>query len=271
MALFSATSSFAQDIPKDEARFTQHVAELLRKEVGDTAVTVKGPLTLGLGELQANLDRVFAFCKRNTDGCSQEIDTYVRGAAQVHRDRNAAPKREAARLVVRTTQYLQNVQGSLPHDAPALQPRPLVEGLVALPVLDSPRTIRMLTERDNKALGLTPDETYQLALANTRAALKPLMEVAKVAGAGQIGQLAGDSFHPSRLALHDTWAPLAEAQGGKLIVAAPATDAIFYISEDTSTAIDALRALVNNVMSRAPNRLSDTLLRWNQSGWEIVR
>ena len=96
------------------------------------------------------------------------------------------------------------------------------------------------------------------------------MEVAKIAGKGQIGQLIGDSFNPSRLLLLDTWAPLAKAQNGILIVAIPATDAIFYIGEETPVAIDALRALVTNVLARAPNRLSSTLLRYKDSGWEVL-
>jgi uncharacterized protein YtpQ (UPF0354 family) len=258
------------DIPKDETRFTEYVAEQLRAEVGDAPVVNKSPLTIGVGELQANLDRIFAFCNRNAEGCSKEVTTYVKGVAQVYRDQNAPPTREAVRLVVRTTQYVQQTQSSLPPGSPSLQPKPLVDGLVLLPVLDSPRTIRMLNKEDMKSLGLSDEEVQQLALANLRSSLKPLMDAAKIAGRGQIGQLVGDSFHPSRIALLDTWAPLAKAQGGKLIVAAPTTDAVFYVGEDTAVAIDALRALVRNVMSRAPNRLSDILLRWTPTGWEVV-
>jgi hypothetical protein len=97
------------------------------------------------------------------------------------------------------------------------------------------------------------------------------MDVAKVAGPGHIGQLVGDSFNPSRLALFDTWAPLAEAQGAKLIVAAPATDAVFYVGDNSPVAIDALRTLARNVMGQAPHPLSEILLRWTPTGWEIVR
>jgi hypothetical protein len=96
------------------------------------------------------------------------------------------------------------------------------------------------------------------------------VDVAKVANHGQIGQLVGDSYQPSRLALFDTWAPLAKAQGGKLIVALPAKDAVFYVGDDTKTAIDALRTLVRNVLSHAPGPLSDILLRWTPTGWEVV-
>jgi hypothetical protein len=112
---------------------------------------------------------------------------------------------------------------------------------------------------------------YELGLKNTRASLKPLTQVAKAAKRAEIGQLVGDSYEPSRLVLHDDWAPLAAAQNGTLIVAVPATDAVFYIGEDTPVAIDALRTLARNVFSRAPNRLTETLLRWSDAGWGVVK
>jgi uncharacterized protein YtpQ (UPF0354 family) len=260
----------AQDIPKDEAGFTEFVAVQIRAEIGDASIAIKGPLSVAVGNVQANLDRIFGFCKRNTEGCSKEIANYVKALGQAYRDQNTAPSREALRLVVRTTQYVQQVEGALGPGTPPLHPKVLVEGLVMLPVLDAPRTIRMLSDGDLKTLGLSADDVQQVAVANLRSSLKPLMEAAKVAGHGQIGQLVGDPFDSSRLVLLDTWAPLAAAQGGKLIVAAPATDAVFYVSEDSPAAIDALRTLVRSVMSRAPNRLSELLLRWTPGAWEIV-
>ena len=270
-SLTLSASVLAQDIPKDEAGFTEFVTGQIRAEVGDASIAIKGPLSVAVGDMQANLDRIFGFCKRNSEGCSKEVANYVKALGQAYRDQNVAPSREALRLVVRTTQYVQQVEGALGPGTPPLHPKILVEGLVLLPVLDAPRTIRMLSDGDMKTLGLTADEVQQAAAANLRSSLKPLMDTAKVAGHGQIGQLVGDAFDSSRLALLDTWAPLASAQGGKLIVAAPATDAVFYIGEDSPDAIDALRTLVRNVMSRAPNRLSDILLRWTPGGWELVR
>lgn len=267
-ALVHSGAAYAQDTSRDEAAFTEHVATLLRKEVGEAAVVVKSPLTLGLGELQANLDRVFAFCRRDVSGCQAEVDRYVKAAADVHKDRTAPPTREAVRVIVRTAAYAQSGGAGAPIQT---QPRPFVDGLVALPALDSRHTLRMLGEKDNAQLGLTSQEVYELGLANLRRTLAPLMSVAKVAGPGQIGNLVGDTFHPSRLLLHDSWAPLAQAQGGVLVVAIPATDAVFYIGDDKPASLDALRTLVQNVIGRAPNRLSPALLRWKESGWELVR
>ena len=271
VTLASPTTVRAQSVPLEEAAFTEYMANLLRKEAGESNVVVKGPLTLGLGELQANLDRVFAFCKREKGSCETELDRYVKGAAQVHKDRTAPPRRDAVRVVLRASQYVQAAQSSVGGQGAQILPRPFTDGLVSLPVLDSPLTVRMLGSKDNTQLGLSEAEVHELGLRNLRATLKPLMDVAKVARPGQIGRIVGDTYDPSRLLLHDAWEPLAKEQKGTLIVAIPATDAVFYIGEDTPIAIDALRALVKNVLSRAPNRLSDVLLRWTASGWEPVR
>jgi hypothetical protein len=263
--------AIGEDIPKDQAGFTEYVAGRLGAEIGDASVVTLTPLILKLGGLQANLDRIYAFCKTNAARCSTEVENYVKGTAETYRAHNAPITREAIRVVVRTTQYVQQTQGSFPPGTPELLLRPFVEGLVLLPVLDSPRTIRLLNNKDLQTLGLTEEETQQLGLANLRSSLKPLMEVAKVAVTGSIGQLIGDSFNPSRLALIDTWAPLAEAQGGKLIVVAPASDAVLYVGDDSPVALDALRSLAHNVINKAPHPLSEVLLRWKPTGWEVVR
>lgn len=63
------TPKDASDIPRDASGFTEHVAEQVRRELADVAVTIKGPLTLGLGGMQANLDRIYDFCRRDLVGC----------------------------------------------------------------------------------------------------------------------------------------------------------------------------------------------------------
>lgn len=267
----SSATSYAEEIPQDEAGFTKYVAAQLQSEIGEDAVVIKSPLTLGLGQFQANLDRVFRFCASNASGCPAELDHYVKGVAEVYREHNAPPSKEAVRIVIRSSEYVHAVQSSTFAPGPAqILPEPFVEGLVALPVLDSPRTVKMLGEKEATKLGLTEDEIFKLGLANLRNELRPLMDVAKVAGKGQIGQLVGETYDPSRLLLVDSWAPLAAKQGGVVIVAIPATDAVFYVGEDTPVARDALRTLARNVIARAPNPLSNALLRWHESGWEVV-
>src|SRR5437660_3901415 len=97
VALAACGSARAQSIPKGEAAFTEYVATQIRRAVEGETVEVKGPLTLGIGEIQANLDRIFAFCNRNTSACASEVSNYVKGVTQVLKDRNAPPSKEAVR------------------------------------------------------------------------------------------------------------------------------------------------------------------------------
>jgi hypothetical protein len=73
LSLAYSFNASAGDIPKDEAGFTDYVAKQFRVEIGDSAVVVKSPLTLGIGNLQANLDRIYTFCRQNNDGCSRDM------------------------------------------------------------------------------------------------------------------------------------------------------------------------------------------------------
>jgi hypothetical protein len=258
----------AQDVPRSEAAFTQYVAEKMRRELG-TAVTIKGPLTLGVGELQGNLDRIYAFCGTNPKDCQGEISTYVKAIAQVRKAGITPPAKQNVRLIVRTKAYVASAREQL--RAEKLEVRPLAGELVILPALDMPRTLRSLTQKDAQDLGLSMDKVYELGRSNLSKTLKPLLKEAKAAQSGQIGYIQGDAYHSSRLALLESWAPLAKAQGGKLIAAAPATDTVLFMGDDTPIAIDAFRTLVAKIARQAPNPLSEQLLRWTPKGWEVVR
>lgn len=257
----------AQDVPRTEGAFTAHVAAELRRTLKDAPVVVTAPLTLKVGSFQANLNRVFDYCRTDTDHCRQEIATYVTTLAHVYQGDAGPPSREALRIVVRPRDYAQYTR----NQEIGLQPRDLAGGLVMLPVIDQPTTLRQLVAADLATLGIAADEAFKLGLANLRKQFKPLPAVAKPVVPGKIGVLASDPYQSSRLALHDSWAPLAQAQGGHLIVAAPATDTVLYIAGDSPEMIDGFRAFVGNVSARSSHPLSTELLRWKASGWEPVR
>jgi hypothetical protein len=269
--LFDSASWQPMPSAEELNAFTDRVADRLRARLGNTPVDVKGPLTLSVGELQANLDRVFSFCNRDAAKCDAEIERYVAGVDESIRLVREPVSRDDVRLVVRTTEYFARLQGSVDKSALMPQPRKLAEGLVVLPAADSPKTIRILISAEPlKELNLSTEELYRLGDANLRKSLKPIMQAAKPVGKSQIGSIEPNQYNSGRLALVDSWAPLAQAQGGVLIVCAPATDTILYISEDTPSAIDALRELAKSALKRAPNPLSDKMLRWTSDGWQEV-
>jgi hypothetical protein len=61
VALAACGSAHAQSVPKGEAAFTEYVATQMRRAIAGETVKVEGPLTLGVGGIQANLDRIFAY------------------------------------------------------------------------------------------------------------------------------------------------------------------------------------------------------------------
>jgi len=263
--------SSAQDVPKDEAGFTEFVAQAMRREVGDAAVSIKGPLTLSVGPLQANLDRIFGFCRTNDTACASEVDRYVKGTAQVMKQQTAPLDKASVRLVVRSSAYIKRAQESLGSDGPSLQFRSLVEGLVLVAVLDTPRAIRPLDDRDLKRLAVSQDQLFELGGANLIANLEPLSDRAKPVGSGQIGTITGTVYEVGRVALPSQWASLARAQQGTLVIALPTTDVVLYVSESSSSAIDALRALAKSTAAKASNPLSATvILKWGGERWELV-
>src|SRR5450432_1632966 len=93
IAFAAAGLSLAQTIPHDPAAFTEYVATKLRAEAGDASVVVKAPLTLGLGELQANLDRIFVFCRSGSSACPDEVDRYVKGVVETYKERTSPPSK----------------------------------------------------------------------------------------------------------------------------------------------------------------------------------
>lgn len=254
----------------DEPGFTDHMAQALRRELGELPVSIKGPLTLSVGSWQANLDRIYAFCRKNESACAAEADRYAKGAAQVLKAQNAPIDKGAVRLVVRASDYIKRAQASLGSDGPVLQARPLVEGLVTVAVLDTPRAIRPLDDRDLKKLEVSQEQLFEIGAGNLRSTLKPLSESARPAAAGQIGTLPDGLDQVGRVAIPAEWAPLADAQNGTLLIAMPTTDKVLYVSESSPAAIDALRAFARNMAGKAPNPLSLAVLKWTKEGWELV-
>jgi hypothetical protein len=266
--VLNASPAMAKDAPRGEAAFTDYVAEKIRRELG-VAVTIKGPLTLGIGTMQGNLDRIYGFCGANPAGCGSEIANYVKAIAEATKTATTPPAKQNVRLIVRTKAYIESARQQLRRDK--MEARPLAGELVIVPALDMPRTLRSMTAKDAQDLGLPMDKVYELGRSNLSRTLKPLMKETQAVRSGQIGYIEGDPYHSSRLALHDSWAPLAKAQGGRLIVAAPATNLIVFISDDTPVAIDAFHTVATQLVRQASNPLSAQLLRWTPKGWEAAR
>lgn len=265
--------------PKEEAAFTAWMAERIQGRIDDARVEVDSPLTLKLrqadGEeiLQANLDRIHDFCTRAPEQCEDAAAQYVAMVSEhlQARDRDQSIEASMVRVAVRSREYLETTQKQLPADAPRIVARPLVGDLMAVAVVDFPRSIRLFTTDDAKALKLTENEVFELGLKNLRADLKPLGKSAQPTADKSFRSLSDSPYESSRLALHAEWKPIAERLGGNLIVAVPAADVLLYGRGDSKLAVDALRATASRAANQADRPLSVSVFRWTQRGWENVR
>ena len=74
----------ATEGPIEPDAYTAYVAKLLADEAPELSITVEERLTLGIkvngsdSQTQANLDRIWEFCRRNQRECDEAINDYVR-------------------------------------------------------------------------------------------------------------------------------------------------------------------------------------------------
>ena len=238
---------------------------------------MNGPLTVkvdkadGVNLVQANLDRVFAVCQASPDICDSTTGNYVNALSQVLEDITRPLDTSMLRLTVRPLDVLAGAQSSLPSGAPRLVQRPFIGGLGMAVVVDMPSSMRMFSVDDAEALDVSEADAIEVARKNLRDNLKPLADYEWPTAPKSLGLMSESQYESSRLLLHDDWAPVAEALGGNLVVAIPASDALVYGRGDSNEALDALRTLVDEVTRSAERPISKSLFRWSSERWEVVR
>jgi len=278
-AFLVPTPVLAGTAPKGEAAFTTWMAKRLQAQIPTARVDVDSPLTLKLrqpdGEelLQANLDRVYDFCTRAAAQCEDAANDYVATVAEhlQRQKKEEAIEASMVRVVVRTRDYVETVRKQMAAGKGQLLARPLAGDLMMVAVLDFPRSIRLATEADAKALKLKESEVFELGIKNLRTELQPLAEHPQPTAPQSFAFLDDSAYESSRLALHAEWQPIAEQLGGNLIVAVPAANVLLYGRGDSKMAADVLRRTAMRAAEDADRPLSNAVFRWTKQGWEVVR
>lgn len=261
----------------DEASFTKQIADRLSRELPGLKVEIASPLTLTVNQtdgahiLQANLDRIFAFCSKAAEQCDAATSQYVAGVSGAVKDRIRPIEPSMIRLNVRPRKGLESAQQQLPPDAPRIVLRPFAGDLALTAVLDFPTAMRMFTNEDAKKLGITEDQAIEIGRSNLRASLKPITDFPPPTAERSFRYLGDSPYESSRLILHSDWAPVAKALGGSLIVGVPSSNLLVYGRGDSELAVDAIRAFVRDAVRKTDRPLSTSLFRWTENGWEEVR
>ena len=268
---------FAGHSHADEASFTKQMADRFVRELPDLRVEVASPLTLKINQadgthiLQANLDRIFAFCTRSAEQCEAATSQYVAGLSGVVKDRVRPIELSMIRLNVRPRKGLESAQQQLPPDAPRIVLRPFAGDLALTAVLDFPTSMRMFTNEDAKKLGIDENQAIEIGRKNLRASLKPLSEFLPPTAEQSFRYLGDGPYESSRMILHSDWARVAKALGGSLIVGVPSSNLLVYGRGDSELAMDALRTFVRDAIRKTDRPLSASLFRWTENGWDELR
>jgi len=282
-ALISAASAISgeareTDIPRDEHAFTAFLAAAFWREMPSARVVVEGPYQLGIlfpastSEINIYLDNIDGACRRDVDGCDESVRSFVASMSAIMKEDAAPIERSSIRAVLRSSAYVEQIRQAAA-TSPDAEPivRHFVGDLWVVGVADGPDGIKLIRSGDAVTLGLSPDEVMTLAKNNLAIALKPLDAVTHPLPARGFDTVAGEYYEVSRLLLHDEWASLAEQMQGALVVAVPAIDYLLYGDSGCKNAIPAMAAYADYVVAKAQRPISSTLLKWTETGWEMVR
>jgi uncharacterized protein YtpQ (UPF0354 family) len=272
-----SVATFAQGIPVDEDAFTSLAAERVSKELPEYNIKPTGRLTLegrrndGEATGQLSLDRVYAFCTRNSQNCSAALDQYAKGMADSIKERNRPIEKSMIRLAIRPTAYVEQIRKQVAASSGAVYFKPITSGLIAIAVLDFTRSVRFVNDKDLAKLSLTEGELLTLGERNLRSSVKPFAEVAPTPSANSFGRIAGEDYATSRILFHDDWRDLNAKLNGKLVVMLPAPDVLLYGDGSNAVGVEALRTFAADVARKSSRPLSPALLQWTESGWQEVK
>jgi hypothetical protein len=189
----------------------------------------------------------------------QHLDAFVATVRSPVEDSPAA-----LRAVVRSRRFVDATRAR----SPGLLVEPLVADLAVLLVIDTPRTMVYVDERGLGALGLSRAQAFARGRRNVAAALGPVDALIQDLPANGLGVLrTASGYDPSRLLEPAAWAAVAARFHGALLVSAPASDALLYVDGSQPQAAAALAAVTADIVAKAPQPLSATVLRWTPTGW----
>ncbi|HEX6706386.1 MAG TPA: hypothetical protein VF169_16620 [Albitalea sp.] len=260
---------------------TERALVLFKAELPDVPIGSSALLSIDIGprvtsgvRMRKNLGGVFAYCQaHDAQACELELADSVQRTAQQFRESGKPPTANSVRLLLRTGLDVRRMPLLDLSPQPFLPGRPvgLSEFVVICAIKYFGPAVQPISCGQLQHFGLTPESAYEKGRANLARELRPLASVARPIPAGQVGEVDGDATESSRIILHEQFAELASAQGGTLVVAAPSAETLLYVSEDSPAALTLLATRARALMARVQQPLSDRMLKWTPSGWDIVR
>lgn len=265
----------AQQARVDEQAFSEEVLARLRAVYRDGELRIKPdePLVIqvrkaaGWDEAVFNLNRIYGYCQQNPPAdCEQAKAEFV--------DRVVRPLPEVLsknlRVIVRDQAYLDYIT-QVTRDRQDAKPltRDLGGGLYALLAVDAPQNIALANPAALEKLGLGESAAWDVALAQTRAALPaiPADKIAKREGFA----LEGKEYLASLLAFDDEWSKLAAAGGADMFVTAVSDQFVFVGFLADGPKMDEFRQAVVDDCNAQPRCVTPQVFRLRNGRWVADR
>lgn len=215
------------------------------------------------------LDRIFGYVSANPKQAAAAQRNYVSQMAKAIADADRPISKRDLRLAVRNATTLRKSLEAMGPGRKAAYPKDFVGDLVVVPVIDTPSTVKYVSEVNLAAIGLTEEQAVELGTKNLRSIQKPMAEITKIPPKSGIGVI-NEEYAASRLIFIADWKPIEEKIGGNLIAMAPAYDTVIYGDGSTLIAVDALRTIGMQIAKQSQVPLAPTVVRLKGDHWEVV-
>ena len=219
---------------RDEATFTEEVAEELRQEMRQGAVRVKAPRTLEVTypdgtSSTPSLDNLWRDCSLRPEECDASIERFVRAIGE-QQGAHLKLSRESIRVTVRGRAWVDELTklGEPP------VARAFVGDLWKVYVFDLPDSMAAVRAKDLKTLVMSEEELDAVALSNLTNALVEFPHEPVQEGSPIRVLHAGDSYEASRILLHASWVEISQKVKGELLVSVPSRDYVFFVGSGES-------------------------------------
>jgi hypothetical protein len=273
LALGAASAALVASRPRDLR--SEMMARLARAMPGAVlTLSPDEPLTILFKRANGedgefNLDAVAGYCRTaSAADCEAMKADFVRKLSTPHPE----PTPASLRLVVRDREYIDHViayGAKSPEKGDFAKYRPIGEDLYAVLAADGEETVALVGDVTLRKLGLTVDQAWALAEAQTSAILPPLPTPAKLRQSAFSYQ--DQPYLASMLIDLPAWKKIAAKVGPDLFVTVVADQLVFVGQGPDGPALDRFKKAVAEDCAAQERCISPHLYRFRDGGWAIAK
>ncbi len=154
---------------------------------------------------------------------------------------------------------------------PDVQPvsKPLVEDLVVYYLVDQGPVFSVLLQKDLPG-NISIDELHAIACSNLERDIQ--VDVQQTTH-GPYGLLAGGNYEASMICLTAFWKSFSDHLQSNLVVAIPAKDLVFVVSDNDLVNINKIKGMVTEIFNDGSKLISRNLFKFNRADatWNVYR